>query len=770
MYRNLSRRGILHVNRPSAARFNSTKSPAINLPCQASSARRPGAAPHVLATSETASGCIQAILREKAHFDMASLLDILHPGTFSRPPDPHHIPTVDGLSDILSRKSDRRSLIRLLPAVIENVERNTTSVPQANGILRLYFQELGRHGMIAGVGVLVDVFLRKVDSQLVSGLDYASLRGWYERLLHSLQSFASRPVVENGERNDIYMSLPKSLVDEVIRIFHHLAQKVASLPCGSDRRKQHKLGKRTLDHFFSPRYLSPELKDVLFIYCHENSIEITAWQWHQCFILAAREGDIAHAIENWKKKKRMVRRDSKGKRGRSDIENIMTGCNEGADLDPLILATSGASYRHLVATVEPYLKNTDSNDSRTPYAWSTLLTRLGYDRSINAKHLLEIADTIPPSQLSSPVVTPLMHGLILKHQPARAWEVWRTFCESAKPIDNIALAVASEACYLLTDIESAIAFVDLWSFRPWMGRTNLEKDRLIALDVQNVNILLSMCNRSSRPSIAFRLWEAMESRYGVYPDAISLTILLDTARYFMWSKRVDIRSRLRQLFGGEAELGDGDDEPDDTRDAAYNATYWSRGQASILLDPDEFQWKHEFGDVPPWRLARRIFRHVVLGNNPRLRSVKSPLDLHASLFSSELSSEHHADEDIYARLPDENARYTSIVPTARTFQSYVGLLIHNALEGEVSIALAWMKELGIKPTWITMVQALTRIGEVEGPRRRIREWGENGETRLVRDEELMRRWLEGWVGVENVPTADDVAANVRRLAKLEPVE
>ena len=72
-----------------------------------------------------------------------------------------------------------------------------------------------------------------------------------------------------------------------------------------------------------------------------------------------------------------------------------------------------------------------------------------------------------------------------------------------------------------------------------------------------------------------------------------------------------------------------------------------------------------------------------------------------------------------------------------------------------------MKELEIKPTKKTMLLALTHLGEVEGPRRVLANW-ENGQSRLVRDTEVLRRWLVDWVG-RGVPTENDVADHRRQM-------
>lgn len=66
-----------------------------------------------------------------------------------------------------------------------------------------------------------------------------------------------------------------------------------------------------------------------------------------------------------------------------------------------------------------------------------------------------------------------------------------------------------------------------------------------------------------------------------------------------------------------------------------------------------------------------------------------------------------------------------------------------------------MRSLKIIPTKKTMLLALTYLGEVEGPRRVLADW-EEGKSKLVRDTEVIRRWLDEWVK-KGVPSEDQVA-------------
>jgi hypothetical protein len=66
---------------------------------------------------------------------------------------------------------------------------------------------------------------------------------------------------------------------------------------------------------------------------------------------------------------------------------------------------------------------------------------------------------------------------------------------------------------------------------------------------------------------------------------------------------------------------------------------------------------------------------------------------------------------------------------------------------DIPLALAQMRYLHVEPTWLCMLHALTFIAEIEGPSRRVLDWdGEGTGSQSVRDEGIMRRWLENWLG------------------------
>lgn len=312
----------------------------------------------------------------------------------------------------------------------------------------------------------------------------------------------------------------------------------------------------------------------------------------------------------------------------------------------------------------------------------------------------------------------------------------------------------------------------------------------IVLDTPNMNALLTVCKRCSSPSTAFRIWRAMYARYGVRPDSTSLTIILDIARYSR--RREGVGERLREMARGFSLRGmrSGADDRDTMEATArsvggdtsetheygqYDARGFARGDARVLLDGENGGWE---GSEAPWQVARRIFRQVVLGNWPHLSDIKSPLELPPSAISSFFfpgdrpAQPHHSITSTSAsisengrtskpssqaalarrsqgpttsrsstntlNLPLPYAKYTHLSLVPSTWHSFILLLGFRHLHAEIPVALAWMRALGVRPLRKTMAWAMVYVGEGEGPRRRIG-------REMVRDEEVLRRWLRDWV-------------------------
>ena len=494
-----------------------------------------------------------------------------------------------------------------------------------------------------------------------------------------------------------------------------------------------------------------------------------------------------------------------------------TRLRHSPEADQMALSRTSGSFAELVASIEPYLRpslqralpSEDEDSPRgseqslqlktdqttlplhgatnvlpsdsSPYSWSQLLSRTVHDPSVRAEQIISLARNIPKTAAISHSIVPVMHGLIQRGEAEQAWIIWRYLIRLAKHaekgdagkfIDNASLAVACEACHRVYDFTAAITLVDVWARRPAIRRD--EKTGLLhslTLDAQNVNVLLNLCKRDGLASVAFRLWAAALPRWKVYLNEISLGLLMDTARHHETRSREyameDVSSSLRRLRDeiSMRRLGSARSAANRHYDA-YDADGFTKGSVSVLLDAPGYSWRKEHGAKRPWALAREVFHDVVLGNWPHLSHVKSPLDLQtgpmsylSSFFGGQYLPARPGGHDKRGRMPSEHARYTHIVPTPVTFYIYIRLIGYHNVTAEVPLVLAWMKDLDVHPTWKTMCWAMLYVAEAEGPSRRITGWGPKGQAALVRDTEVLRRWLVEWLG-DGEETQDGVKRKI----------
>ena len=510
----------------------------------------------------------------------------------------------------------------------------------------------------------------------------------------------------------------------------------------------------------------------------------------------------AHDDDSHKEKETRIRAFSQRSLYSGNLEGTQkrVRLRHSPEADRMALSRTSGSFAELVASVEPYLQpslqrappgrdedvvaNVLPSDS-SPYSWSQLLSRAVHDPSVRAEQIISLARNIPKTAAISHSIVPVMHGLIQRGEAEQAWNIWRDLIRLAKQaergdevkfIDNASLAVACEACHQVFDFTAAITLVDIWARRPVIRRD--DKTGLLhslTLDAQNVNVLLKLCKRDGLASVAFRLWAAALPRWNVYLNEISLGLLMDTARHHESRKREsameDLSSSLRRLRDEMSmqHLGSAKWTANSNYDA-YDADGFTKGSVSVLLDAPGYSWRKENGGKRPWQIAREVFRDVVLGNWPHLSHVKSPLDLQtgpmsylSSFFGGQYLSPQPGGHGRSGRMPSEHARYTYIVPTPLTFYIYIRLIGYHDVTPEIPLVLAWMKDLDIHPTWKTMCWAMVHLAESEGPSRRITGWGPNGQAALVRDTEVLRRWLVEWLG-----NGDEMQDGVKR--KIVPTD
>ncbi|ORX37261.1 hypothetical protein BD324DRAFT_625445 [Kockovaella imperatae] len=415
------------------------------------------------------------------------------------------------------------------------------------------------------------------------------------------------------------------------------------------------------------------------------------------------------------------------------------------------------------------------------YAWSKLLHAMAVWPEISSEDMMEAWLSLPSTAKTAHVISPLMRGLCARKQYADAWQVWSSYINFAaqRPPDEVGIyidertIVDATAAYAVKGMSEQFAFVDYWGKRPRSTRSQSSAfEQSIQLDAFNVNALLRLCRRAGLPSVAFRLLAASYPRWGVLLDHVSLALILDTARKYARSSgyvppNSGLQHALKMFFAElsaakifhsprDEGLGAVDDT---TRFDAYEADGFSKGGPGVLLDPPGFHWYHAHGTVKPYEIAKTIFRQVILGNYPHLQYVVNPLDRDATWDGDSWYHRYFGHESSPAklqikfedRLPLPGAKYTHIIPGVDTWQAYILFLGYFGMIKQIPLALAWMKMLDIRPTWISMLYGLTFIKEVQGEPSRVR--GNRGEWKYATDEEIVRDFLSRWLGEgrESVP-------------------
>nr|KIR49733.1 hypothetical protein I312_00823 [Cryptococcus bacillisporus CA1280] len=694
--------------------------------------------------------------------------------------------------------------VTLVQLVSDLKKGDLTYVQQA---LRYLLPCIGRRRMAVLLPRVLDIWMEKVDAEIEKGrVEQAQVQIWYYQIVKRLSHFINTP--GESEHQSHQSPLPRIVKKQVVRLISHLIDILTLFPSTSIQRPCIKFS--LLELLFKRRYLSTELRTILTKHCVEHGIELSARMWHECVMASLSEGDIKMVRKLEKKKQTALDKETEAQgyvreELRSQRKSKPKRLRNVADLiSRLQIASTDLSHEKLFQVLEPYL------DPQLLESPPSLPSDLSADKELS--HIAQHA-CMPAKYTTGRTLTPIMHGLLRRGEGPRAWSIWRELLsKESQPekrgekglfVDRVSLSVGAQICHGIASLDSAIEMVDLWAHRPWQPPpVHGQMENSVYLDTQCVNILLTLCQSDGATSTAFRLWKAALPRWGVYPDHISLKILIDVARYHSIHRKgvqpgADVfKERLRQMVDGFSLWGHGHMQ-DGTAEAydAYEDAGFAKGSTSVLFAPSGNSCAREKEDwrlEKPWQMARVIFRQVVLGNWPHLRETRSPLDevdqstfdKFTSLFDGDLHIPRHVSpnkprELNQDSLPDPNARYTHIIPTASTFHSYISLLGYYNYPHEIPVALAWMKALTIVPTWFTMRLALMHICEAEGPRRWVRGWSKEGKGRLVRDEEIMRRWLEEWLVQEDgggngrlgdswtdkVPSEEEVAAFRRMFAE-----
>lgn len=356
--------------------------------------------------------------------------------------------------------------------------------------------------------------------------------------------------------------------------------------------------------------------------------------------------------------------------------------------------------------------------------------------------------SLPTGRQDLGTLTALMNAHLASNRFGEVLDIWHSIEQrrSELDVDVVALSAAVKATSLRDGVEQAVRLLDAWARRPMAAKASVAGTRTIQLDTIIVNIVLEACKRQREADIAFRIWQAMEPRWDVQPDAYSLALILSCANHAKprgSESGMSLRQAFLRSFRSEQQLADEDEDGEEAILNDVNArSLFARGNVSLLLDrsDDDDQLL-----LLTWKTGRALFRQVVFSNWPHLRQLSSPLT------STSLTRNVAA--------PPASSRYAHILPNESTFDAFTKLLGRHGIINEIPIALAWMKALNITPKRTTLCMALLQLDSASGPSRPRRVVNHDGQMEWLwlRDDQLLARWLREWLGQDGVPDDDEVA-------------
>ncbi|EPQ55890.1 hypothetical protein GLOTRDRAFT_121282 [Gloeophyllum trabeum ATCC 11539] len=352
--------------------------------------------------------------------------------------------------------------------------------------------------------------------------------------------------------------------------------------------------------------------------------------------------------------------------------------------------------------------------------------------------------------------------------------VWYEMRRRKLQLDRKALTLGVQVLTMVGKAHNAFHIMDFRAAKPGLPAV----EGTIKLDAGVVNAFMRSLIRVRRPDVVYVLWDHMEALYGVRPDVETLNKLLEAA--YLGAKLDDTFAgfianlKLKNPFHWPA------DPSAEVAPGKRRQVLVERIKAAIA---DRKAPKGTWNDEPAWRVTRRIFQEVILGNWPHLNDIEPPahavrvspdaliespvLDLARNI----LRARRHNDDNARTNAPqspasdapvmlDEFGPYPQILPTDATFRAYIVLCGAHAHAGDIPLALAWMRALAIPPRKATLALALAYWGEVSMNAPLVeRVTGQNEYRRLW-------AWMGGWVGERGMPTREDVGDALRMLAQM----
>lgn len=455
------------------------------------------------------------------------------------------------------------------------------------------------------------------------------------------------------------------------------------------------------------------------------------------------------------------------------------------------------------------------------------------DPRCNSRNLMKLFLRAPGGRPTVVTYTVLIRGLLQRGDVVNAAAYWKKLLKSGVTIDPEALATGVVTTTRLGRPYDAFMLLETHAARPLEPSLSPPEvpslRKPVKVTQKTINDFMVSLNRIQRPDVIFRIWDHMERLYNVQPNALSLSILLQSARL---AHRLDdtlsgafaqlsLKNPFRRSKSATTSISQV------TRDDAVSSVQ------AILKPPSKSKYTQRPGnsvedytsgiwhELLPLTAVRKIFLQSLFGaaveqergeekvqemlniespaaavrmsvdDDPaagqfglglglefvkRLRPTKyvfegfddllvSPSSILPSPPSSSLSN---SSTSTHLELRTRS-HYPSILPTNNTCLQYILVLIISSRSNEIPLLLAWMKYLGITPSVSTLALSLAAWSEVsvQAPLlERFQGGGGTGDLDEGREFVRLIEWIKEWVGEKRTPDVKEVVKWTSIMGKI----
>ena len=157
------------------------------------------------------------------------------------------------------------------------------------------------------------------------------------------------------------------------------------------------------------------------------------------------------------------------------------------------------------------------------------------DPRCNSRNLMKIFTRAPGGRPTVVTYTILIRGLLQRSDIVNAAAYWKKLLKSGVTMDSEALATGVVTITRLGRPYDAFMLLETHAARPPEPSSSSPFEMLslrkpVKVTQKTINDFMVALNRVQRPDVVFRIWDHMERLYNVQPNALSLSILLQSAR------------------------------------------------------------------------------------------------------------------------------------------------------------------------------------------------------------------------------------------------